>query len=1261
MAKSTYKRVVASVTLFIALMLVILLALLSPPNGSHAQTPVPASPTGLTAPYSSISNNSVTLTWDDPEDGSITGYQVLRRSRDGEEFEDGRGAREFVAVVEDTGTAATTYTDSSVTAHTRYVYRVKARNSAGLSGQSSYVTVETLVAPPVTPQPASTVPAAPTGLTAPSSWISDNSVTLTWDDPVDSSITGYRILRRDIVNQPPGTFTAVTEDTGSTATSYVDNSVEPETRYAYRVKAINSAGTSAQSGYVNVETTAAPPEPAEPILPEPAPRAGAIWLAMMQVAELGQSEGHFYFGQSSITHAGALSPAEFQHEGLTNTVYALGFSEAAQSLRLAVKRPLPTGLALRVGGLEFAVAEATSRSLPSGTGTMYAWQATGLNWAVDDEVAVYLVPTSNEGPVDSESTEMLPSRPNVVVILADDLGWGDVQSNNPDSAMTTPRMDSIASAGARFSDAHSSSSACTGTRYGLLTGRYSWRSWMTAYVLNGYDRPLIGPDRPTLGTLLQGHGYRTAAVGKWHLGMDFTRLSDIDEVTITNRGIDFDAEIVDSPIDHGFDEFFGVSANNTWRPQVYIRNDRFAANPDKQRSNNSGVIARWQLVLDRLTGEAVSFIERSAATDSPFFLYLPLSAPHEPIVPAARFRNQTDLGSYGDFVAHVDSTVGEVLDTLDRVGALENTIVILTSDNGSFMGRSPNHISIDHTQSHRTWTYRVGTHQSNGDWNSGKGSIYEGGHRIPLLLQWPAAIEAGSTLDATVSLTDLYSTLADIVGDEPAPGVAPDSVSLLPLLLGETDTRGEPIVHHSSDGTFAIRDGRWKLIFNARKELYDLEQDPGETNNLRSERPEVLEQLETTMARIRSAEDGTFSSDATLRSLRIAGVDIGTFDPNVRTYAATVAIALQSVEVMAIPTVTDTRVTIDTPNGILRYGKPGRGRVEVRLADSTTTITARVLSQDQSVAATYTVRVTRPLPTISGTVQVGETLSADTSSIADADGLTNPSYSYQWIRNDGSADSDVAGATSPTYTLAPEDQGKTIKVRVNFTDDAGNAETRTSEETAAVLDSPNAPRGLTVDTGSSGELSVTWQAPDNDGGSEVTGYAVQWKESSGSWHTASDVSETTVTGTSHTIAGLTDGTEYAVRVRAVNDVGAGQATAQATAMPVDPPLTAGFLWMPASHNASDEFWIFIEFSEEITSSGETLRDHALTVTGGEVVSAAAFGASDLWWVIIDPDGNGDVTITLPITTECSAAGAVCTDGRKKLSNRIEYTISGQGG
>ena len=171
---------------------------------------------------------------------------------------------------------------------------------------------------------------------------------------------------------------------------------------------------------------------------------------------------------------------------------------------------------------------------------------------------------SHNAPPDTPQSPVQGSRPNVVLILADDLGWGDVQSNNPDSAMTTPLIDSIAAAGAYFTDAHSPSSVCSPTRYGLLTGRYSWRTWLTARALGGSDRPLIGRDQPTLGTLLQGHGYRTAAIGKWHLGMDFARLSDFDEVTSLNWGIDFDAEIVDSPVDHGFDEFFGTVANLKW-------------------------------------------------------------------------------------------------------------------------------------------------------------------------------------------------------------------------------------------------------------------------------------------------------------------------------------------------------------------------------------------------------------------------------------------------------------------------------------------------------------------------------------------------------------------------------------------------------------------------------------------------------------------------------------------------------------------------
>ena len=903
--------------LAMALLLAVVCTLSAPGSGAHAQTNVPAAPTDLTAP--AVAHDSVTLSWDDPADNSITGYRVLRRSRDGDEYGDGRGAAEFVSIVDDTGSSATTYTDTSVTPRTRYVYRVKAINPAGTSGQSSYLNVETSAAPT-----SSSPPATPTGL-AVSSATHDN-VTLSWDDPGDSSITGYQVLRRSLDGDEYGDglgaaeFVAIVNDTGSSATTYTDTSVTARTRYVYRVKARNPQGLSGVSSYINTETLDAPPDTPQ-------------------------------------------SPAR-------------------------------------------------------------------------------------------------GSRPNVVLILADDLGWGDIQSNNPDSAMTTPHIDGIAAAGANFTDAHSPSSNCTGTRYGLLTGRYSWRSWMGPGVLNGYDRPLIGPDRPTLGMLLQGHGYRTAAVGKWHLGMDFARLSDADDVTWLNRGIDFAAEIVDSPIDHGFDEFFGTSANLTWPVPVYIRNNRFTAIPDGSRRPATGNI-RANAVLDRLTDEAVSFIEREGQTEEPFFLYLPLNAPHVPLAPNAHFDGLTGLGLYADFVAQVDWTVGQVLAALEQVGVHDDTLVIFTSDNGSFKQGIPNHDG--------------GVHRPSGGWSAYKGSLREGGHRIPFLLQWPAVIQAGSTVDATVSLTDLYATLAEIVGEEPAPGEALDSVSLLPILLGNADTRGVPVVHYSTGGKFAIRDGRWKLLLTDSLKLFDLEQDPGEDENVAGAYPAVVERLKDRLAGIRSTEDGMLSGDATLRSLRLAGIDLGPFDADVRTYTATVGRELATVEVIAIPTETDARTGISTPEGRLLYGKPLRGRVEVELAD-TTTITVRVVAPDKSATATYTVTVTRADealdgPTITGTVQVGEMLAVDTSGIADADGLTGATFRYQWVSNDGNADTDIQGATDSTYTLVPADEGRAFRVRVSFTDDAGNEESRTS-----ALARSKRPYGLTASV-SEGAVALTWTLP----------------------------------------------------------------------------------------------------------------------------------------------------------------------------------------
>ncbi len=1101
------------------------------PAQAQAADP-PAAPTGLSA--SGVSSDSVTLNWDDPGDSSITGHQVLRRFRDGSEYEDGEGAAEFAAIADDTGSAAATYTDASVTPRTRYVYRVKAINPAGTSGQSSYLNVETLAV--------AEVPEAPTGLSASSA--TRESVTLTWDDPGDSSITGHQVLRRfrdgDEYGDGEGTaeFAVIEENTGSAAVTHTDSSVTARTRYAYSVKAISPAGTSGQSGYLNVDTPEAPPER-------------------------------------------PLSPAR-------------------------------------------------------------------------------------------------GSRPNVVLILADDLGWGDVETNNPDSAMTTPRIDGIAAAGVNFTDAHSPSSNCTGTRYGLLTGRYSWRSWMGPGVLNGYDRPLIGPDRSTLGTLLQGHGYRTAAIGKWHLGMDFARLSDVNALTQVNRGIDFAANIVDSPIDHGFDEFFGTSANLTWPVPVYIRNNRFTAIPDGSRQPATGNI-RANEVLDRLTDEAVSFIEREGQTEEPFFLYLPLNAPHVPLAPNDHFEGLTGLGAYGDFVAQVDWTVGQVLAALERVGVHDDTLVIFTSDNGSFKQDIPipNHDG--------------GVHRSSGGWSAYKGSLREGGHRIPFLLQWPAVIQAGSTVDATVSLTDLYATLAEIVGEEPAPGEALDSVSLLPILLGNADTRGIPVLHYSTGGKFAIRDGRWKLLLTDSLKLFDLEQDPGEDENVAGAYPAVVERLKDRMAGIRSTEDGMLSGDATLRSLRLAGIDLGPFDADVRTYTATVGRELATVEVLAIPTETDARTGISTPEGRLLYGKPLRGRVEVELAD-TTTITVRVVAPDKSATATYTVTVTRADealdgPTITGTVKVGEMLAVDTSGIADADGLDNASFNYQWVCHIGSTDTDIQDATAATYTLVESQVGKAIKVRVSFTDDAGHEETLTSPATATVRHPGDVvawEAELTAgqDAGiipvMSGYSSVGdpggTLSPDTFAVDETT-YRVQFLVHAGGGLWLGMTGEMPVDFTMSVGNSRYRGSESKVPFTISQGaywwasappgwLADGPVQVSLTVHPDVPlgdrekaPVAGYFRDIPPEHGGDEDFSFRIHFTELVDTSAEALRDHVMAVTGGKVSSVeAADDHGRAWAVSVTPESADAVTIEIEADLDCALSGAVCTADGRRLFNRMELRV-----
>ena len=1088
-------------------------------SGASAQTgdtgDVPDRPTGLSA--SSQTHDAVTLTWDDPGDNSIQSYQILRRSRDGSTYGDGRGAVEFVVIVDDTGSSANSFTDMTVTPRWRYVYRVKARNVQGLSNVSSYANAETPRIPPP--------PSAPRNLTA--DGVAPDRVELSWDDPQDSSITGYQILRR-LRDGPeygdglgPSRFSVIVNDTGSSATSYTDSTAAPRTRYDYALRARNTNGLSQRSGTAHAEIRVPPASP--------------TGLALVSASRDGVTLAWDDAGDGTIKSYQVIR----RHRDGSEYGDGLGspdFVVVVDDTGSPVTSYKDTTVAAR---------------------TRYIYGVKARNSHGLSEVSGYV---NAETPPEAIQISEQASRPNVVLILADDLGWGDLRSNNPDSAMITPRIDGIRASGVNFTDGHSPSSICSPTRYGLLTGRYAWRSWLTRGTLSVHDRPLIGPDRPTLGTLLQGLGYRTAAIGKWHLGMEFARLTDIEAVTESNRGIDFDADIVDGPLNHGFDEFFGTSSNLFWQPHVYIRDRRFTANPDKGDQPASGHY-EYGDVLDRMTEEAVDFIEREGQTDAAFFLYLPLHTPHTPMIPNAQFDGLTGLGSYADVVAQLDWTVGQVLDALNRVGARENTLVIFTSDNGSFMGliNVPNHVD----------------HRPNSTWRDGKKSIFEGGHRVPLFMQWPNGIEAGSTIAATVSLTDLYATLADIVGEELEHGVATDSVSLVPLLDDDTATRGTPIVHHSYGGMFAIRDGKWKLVFgdgnggdhrdlylpfsdapfSQPEQLYDLEQNPTEWRNLIKAHPEVVARMTALMEEIRSTEDGTLKDGATLRTLRFAGVNIGTFNSDVLNYTATVDRSVETVRVTAIPTATDARVAITTPDGRrlyerYSYGRYAHGQANIELSENRTTITVTVTSPNKSENTNYTVSIRRVgLPTVNGTPMVGETLSADTSGIADEDGLTNATYSYQWLAGDGASETDIAGATSVTYTLSDDDQGKTVKVRVSFNDDAGNEETLTSEATAAIEARANNPStGAPTISGAArvGEtLTADTSGIDDEDGLTNATFAYQWL--------ASDrASETDIAGATSVTYTLSDDDErktVKVRVSFTDDAGNEETlTSQATAL-----------------------------------------------------------------------------------------------------------------
>ena len=461
--------------------------------------------------------------------------------------------------------------------------------------------------------------------------------------------------------------------------------------------------------------------------------------------------------------------------------------------------------------------------------------------------------------------------PNIVFILADDMGYGDIGIYNPDSKIPTPFLDRLAHDGKRFTDAHSGSGVCTPTRYGLVTGRYCWRSRLKQGVLwPPDDKPLIDPERLTVAGLLKRAGYHTACIGKWHLGIEWGR---------DDRGeVDFNRPLRYGPTDVGFDEFFGIAGSLDMIPYVFYHNrmpsqevtevqaglpfPRFIREGPRAEHFDPGK------ALDELTEQAVKYIDTHAQENDPFFLYFPLTAPHKPIWPDERFAGRTVLGPYGDFVNQVDWSVGQVLQALDRNGIKDNTLVFFSSDNGSYMYTLPQE-KPDHTQDPGIQGFHPQAHRANGDWRGTKADIWEGGHRVPFIVRWPGKVEPGSQCDLTVCLTDFMATCAEVV-DLPLPeAAAEDSFSLVPIFLGiKGNPARAPVIHHSSNGIFSIREGKWKMVFGSgsggREKpvgkpfekpyfLFDLENDPAEKVNVIEQYPEISARLTQTLNRIRES------------------------------------------------------------------------------------------------------------------------------------------------------------------------------------------------------------------------------------------------------------------------------------------------------------------------------------------------------------------------------------------------------------------------
>ncbi|CAA6691708.1 MULTISPECIES: arylsulfatase [unclassified Lentimonas] len=456
-------------------------------------------------------------------------------------------------------------------------------------------------------------------------------------------------------------------------------------------------------------------------------------------------------------------------------------------------------------------------------------------------------------------------KPNIVFILCDDLGYGDVQCLNPEGGkILTPSIDQFAAEGMIFTDAHSGSAVCTPTRYGLMTGRYSWRTTLQRGVVKGFRPNLITEDRPTVASFLKTQGYHTGIVGKWHLNFQYADPDTAELIKRNKKSVlaPIGSKIPDGPVHRGFDYFHGF--HHAGDMKGVIENDTVIAHEDEIH------------MLPRLTRKAVEYIEtRAKNKENPFFLYVPYGSPHTPIVPSPAWQGRSTLGSYADFVMETDDGVGQIMAALEKHGFTEDTLIIFSSDNGcSKEANIPKLAQQGHIVS--------------AGYRGSKSDLWEGGHRVPFIVRWPKKVAAGTVSGQLICLTDLFATTSDITGVVMPTNSAEDSVSFLPAILEDPiiSTRAG-VIHHSASGHFGYRQGKWKLLLargsggwsspkegqmpkdSPKAQLYDLEKDLAETTNLYETHPEVAERL------LAQLEDDVFSGRSTTGPAAKNDVDDG--------------------------------------------------------------------------------------------------------------------------------------------------------------------------------------------------------------------------------------------------------------------------------------------------------------------------------------------------------------------------------------------------